>query len=471
MWRNPRYNDKKIVNDVGLLKLEEPAEDVSLSPTLATSVDAGKVSAAKFFNLYGWGLNQNKKMASYLRTATLTNQNTAASKLLAKYGYSNKTMLAAGNYLSKEKIYAGACNGDSGGPLVARIAGGLKLVGVTSWGVSGCDKKTPTVFSNLTYFEKDISSGKQMLNASVTNQNRAVPKVQTEPSIDGEASVGSKLTCQPGVWSANTKSVEITWTSPPAISGITTSTIEVLQEDAGTTFTCKVVGYSDAASRTLEKSVKIPPRPSSNSPLTISGIQSIYPPLKVGDVAKCSGMIWNQPGVTETITWYVSETSTFSETNRTLGSGSSLNIDLATGTAIAGKYLQCLATGKSAGGTKGYYTSILVSKPASPIIFGVSISGLSSGTVPPTVGSTGTCSYTASEGGSEFYEWALTDNGYPAKTLEVLGTGKQLQISSDLVTKLSGKYLQCKVTLTGIGGTYSAKNYLWYLYSLPQVSR
>jgi secreted trypsin-like serine protease len=471
-WQNPRYNEKKILNDVGLLRLEKPVSTDFVAPPMATSRDLKAISASKSFTIFGWGLNQNKKIATYLRTASLANQMTVAKKSLTKYGFNSLTMLSAGNYLSKEKIYAGACNGDSGGPLVTKISGQLKLVGITSWGLSGCDKKSPTIFSNVGYYQKDIADGQSMLSESVLTSNRAAPKVLESPTLTGEARVGSTLTCSPGIWSDNTKIVELNWTSPSAIVGMKNNSVAVLQEDAGQTFTCSVTGYSDAASRTIERKISIPARPSSNSPLTISGVYAIYPPVKVGDVASCSGMTWNEPGVKESLSWYASDSNSFSTSNQLLGTGKTLDITLSVGRAIAGKYLQCLSTGTGPGGSKSYFSSIQVAKPSAPLIWSVSIGGLTSGTIPPAVGSVATCNYSAEYAFSATYAWAITDMvSYPARVLHNLGNEKNVTITSDMLSQLSGNYLQCIVTAEGLGRTASLMGRVWYFYTLPKVTR
>ncbi|XP_069114628.1 fibrinolytic enzyme, isozyme C-like [Argopecten irradians] len=48
---------------------------------------------------------------------------------------------------------SGACNGDSGGPLVCKnTQGEMELVGVTSWGATGCPATSPSVYTEVLYF-------------------------------------------------------------------------------------------------------------------------------------------------------------------------------------------------------------------------------------------------------------------------------------------------------------------------------
>jgi hypothetical protein len=471
VWRNPRYSDRRVINDVGLLKLETPW--VTQTPLVVPAVksDMKSLVATQSFTIFGWGLDQNKRPATYLKTASLKNQNAYAKANLTKIGFNQSTMLAAGNFIASERIYAGGCNGDSGGPLVAKVRGVIRIVGITSWGVSGCDKKSPTIFTNVAYFENDILVGKAVLADSVVTQNRAAPKVVSEPSLSGEARVGATLTCDPGKWSENTKLIEITWTSPQRLAGNTSRSVSVTQADAGQNFVCSVVGYSDAAKRTVTRNLEIPAQPSSNSPLSISGVYAIYPAVKIGDVASCSGMTWNQPEVSESLTWYVSESASFSLNNRVLGHGKSLLIDLQIGQAIAGKYLQCLATGTGPGGQKSYFASTQVAKPSAPIIFSLSISGLTSGTTAPLAGAVGTCNASVENSYADSYLWTITDTSYPANVLFTVGSGQNLTISQEIISKLGGKYLQCQVTSQGLGGSNTRMAYLWYIYSLPVVTR
>ena len=190
VWRNPRYSDRKIVNDIGVLKLTLPVQNVTPIP-LASSAMTKNINLAKSYTVYGWGIDQNKSPAVYLKTARLTNQDKVAKSRLSKWGYSSTTMLAAGNYLKNEKIYAGVCNGDSGGPLVSTVNGVETLIGVTSWGITDrngyCDLGYPSVFSRVTYFLKDINAGVSTAERAAVDNNRAAPSYSVMPAITGSA--------------------------------------------------------------------------------------------------------------------------------------------------------------------------------------------------------------------------------------------------------------------------------------------
>jgi secreted trypsin-like serine protease len=157
VWRHPRYSSKKAVNDVGVLKLTNPVLNVQPVSMPSKSMNS-KINKAKSYTIYGWGMDQNGSSAVYLRTAKLSNQDLTAKRVSRKFGYSSTTMLAAGNYLKSEKIYAGACMGDSGGPLVAVIDGVETVVGVTSWGAKDCELQVPSVYARLSYYANRIKS-------------------------------------------------------------------------------------------------------------------------------------------------------------------------------------------------------------------------------------------------------------------------------------------------------------------------
>jgi secreted trypsin-like serine protease len=157
-WRNPRYSAKKIVNDIGILKLTTPVTNIAPIALPTTAMNA-KITKLKNYTLYGWGVDQNGVEATFLRTAKIPNQDAAAKKSMSKLGYSSTTMLAAGQYIKSERIYAGACNGDSGGPLTTVVDGVEVIIGVTSWGMRECDLGKPSIFSRVTYFLKDIKFG------------------------------------------------------------------------------------------------------------------------------------------------------------------------------------------------------------------------------------------------------------------------------------------------------------------------
>lgn len=164
VWSSPRYDKRSIQNDIGLLLLETPT--VGITPVkVAKQSQTKKVDALKDFTLYGWGLDQNSKEATFLRYTKIREQKRAALAAFSAKQFNTTTTIAAGKYLSRERVYSGACRGDSGGPLVARIVGVETLVGITSYGARSCRAKVPSVFTKISYYEKDIRNGIRTLRA------------------------------------------------------------------------------------------------------------------------------------------------------------------------------------------------------------------------------------------------------------------------------------------------------------------
>lgn len=164
VWSSPRYDDRSIQNDLGLLLISEPVTDV-VPIKLATKRQTKAVDALKNFTLYGWGVDQNGTSAEFLRSTRLRPQTKAALRAFTEKQFNAKTTIAAGRYLRNERVYSGACNGDSGGPLVARIRGVETVVGITSYGATSCRAKVPSVFTKVSYYQSDIRKGIQILRA------------------------------------------------------------------------------------------------------------------------------------------------------------------------------------------------------------------------------------------------------------------------------------------------------------------
>ena len=459
-WRNPRYSSKKIVNDIGILKLTNPVTHI-LPVQLPTNSLTAKINKLKKYTLYGWGLDQNGSEATFLKTATIANQDAAAKRSMARYGYSSATMLAAGNYIKSEKIYAGACNGDSGGPLTTMVDGIEVLIGVTSWGMKICDLGRPSIFSRVTYFLRDIKSGVAVATQSATSVNRAAPSYSVRPSISGSPRVGSTITCETGTWSENTTSVKFKWTSPYSASSTTSKSITLTAASAGQTYTCEVTGGSRTAYLPVSVSVKVPEKPSISAYPTISGLTSSY--AKLGTTLSCSGATWSNEVESTNYAWYSATSSYGFDPTKSvlLSSSSSLYLSEATLRSVFGKYLICAATGINGGGQLIAYDSEYIYTPSAPYSVSASITGVSYG-VAPTVGSVATCTgSTYANVDSTTYEWGVGTSSYGTYTSPLsgaLGSGNTLTLSKSVIDAIKGKYLVCLVTVTNLSGSASGSD-------------
>ena len=361
VWKNPRYSKRNLVNDIGLLKLTTPQTAVAPMP-YATKRDLAAVKKSKNMEILGWGQNQSGEEATYLRYTRVTEQLRAARSLYPAKNFNPNTMIAAGRYIKRERVYTGACYGDSGGPLLATIKGVKKVIGVTSWGKKGCNTKAPTVFTNVAYYEKDLAKGMATLQRSALVLNRAMPSIISEPSIS--AATGS-LTCNPGSWSSNTSKIEIQWTAPYSIWRSTNPTVTLPTRNLiETKYTCVVTGGNSNGRISRELSVTIPVAPTAlTSPRIEISSWSINPTLNQS--ITCTPPTWRTSSVSTSLSWYAtSATSLDPSTATLLGEGSSLVMSEAVEVAMAGKTnLFCMATGSNLGGTVRLATYVGISLP------------------------------------------------------------------------------------------------------------
>lgn len=164
IWTSPRYDERRFQNDLGLLLLSIPVTDVQ-PIKLARKKQTRLVDATTRFTAYGWGVDQNDQLPTFLRYSELREQKRAAQNFYSRRQFNASTTIAAGKFLTRERVYSGACYGDSGGPLVAVIRGVETLVGITSYGARSCRVKAPSVFTKVSYYEKDILRGVVTLRA------------------------------------------------------------------------------------------------------------------------------------------------------------------------------------------------------------------------------------------------------------------------------------------------------------------
>ena len=361
VWKNPRYSRKTAINDVGLLKLTKPQTTVTPIP-YATKRDLTVVKRTKTFEILGWGIDQAGEDATYLRYTKVSEQRQAARSYYTSKYFNENTMLAAGRYLKKEKIYTGACSGDSGGPLVADIRGVKTVVGITSYGGRSCNTKAPTVFSNVAYYDKDIAKGMATLQRSALVLNRAMPSIVLEPSISLDAGT---LTCNTGEWSPNTQTVEVVWSAPYSIWKSTNPIVKLPSSTySDTKYTCVVAGSNRNGQIARELSITIPASPSAYIGPTIDFLGfSITPTLN--STLTCSPPTWQTTGVTNTFSWHASTGPTFDSATATLlGEGSSLVMSETVEAAMAGKnYLLCVVVGSNAGGVARVSDYLYVYRP------------------------------------------------------------------------------------------------------------
>jgi secreted trypsin-like serine protease len=150
------YDQGSERNDVGYVVLAQPSAQPRIQ--IAGSGEEGLWAPGASERITGWGCTSDPKDlfgcpfsgpsgTDTLRQATvpiISDSNCGSGSVYGK-DFDSSTMICAGSLNGGTDT----CNGDSGGPLQAPIAGGYRLVGITSWG-RGCAKKNaPGVYTRV----------------------------------------------------------------------------------------------------------------------------------------------------------------------------------------------------------------------------------------------------------------------------------------------------------------------------------
>jgi secreted trypsin-like serine protease len=462
-WRDTRYSKRTITNDLGLLKLTTPVTDIK-PVSIPTAAQIAKVSKLTKFKMYGWGQDQNEEVAKFLRTANLDLQDAAAKRAYGSL-FKPEVMLASGRYIKAEKLYAGGCSGDSGGPLMGVVDGKQILVGLTSWGsAQGCDRGKPTIFTRVTYYLKNISTGIVLVTKAAKEYNQAAPTNIIPASISGSARVGSTLTCDKGTWSENTVDFDVYWSTPSRISGDRSASVLVTNEDAGQTFTCLVFGKSRTAQLQVVNKVSIPSAPVLDTPQSISGLGSSAP--KVGTNITCSNATWrNNAGTTLRPVWYVGNfysRDQLSSGTTQVGEGTTLILTKEIILKALNKSIICGSGVTGDGGTRYNYVSVSMPYIGTPSP-SVTIEGLEAN-VTPTPGQIVTCQVQQPDQYESIkYEWTVQTYSWSnSATAPVVGLNSTFVFDQANILTSVRKYLQCKVTVTNLvaQGTAAVQTYV-----------
>ena len=448
-WKNPRFSERQLVNDTGLLLLKEPILG-AITTRLPSVTEIKNIQANKGvkYEIVGWGKDQNGESASYLRKAAVDDQTNFMKK--AKW-WRNDVWFAVGKWNSKEKVFAGSCNGDSGGPLFATVGSKTILAGITSWGAEDCETASPSIYVRLSYYVNEINNiGIPTLLINETKQNRALPSFVTKPKIIGDAKVGSVITCDIGIFSSNTTKATYEWSGNGITLGLTGKSVTVAPNSSSSVtreFRCRVELSNSRGSIVESVSVKQPPLPASTTYASVSGVPTTA--SSTTSTATCTAAKFSNSNSIQNEWWISSNNS--GPTSKIL-SGNAITLDTKFYSDNGGKYLFCVSRASGDGGTSdstssGVYIPIF-SKPSAgsaPVIRNV-----------PTVAFDGkvtvTCtSPTFINATKVSIDWLVGDSGYYAAKTKV-GSGTDIVLNRESFQNLGGKYLYCRTIASGPGG-------------------
>ena len=138
--------------DVGYLVLSQPSGQPRIQ--IAGPDEAGLWAPGITEDISGWGCTSEPILiilgcstSDTLRAAhvPIVDDSTCGSGAVYDGDFDPTTMLCAGNLSGGSD----SCNGDSGGPMQAPVAGGYRLVGITSWGEGCGERNAPGVYTRV----------------------------------------------------------------------------------------------------------------------------------------------------------------------------------------------------------------------------------------------------------------------------------------------------------------------------------
>jgi hypothetical protein len=474
-WVHPRYSKSKFgVNDVGLLKLKEPILGATTLPIASEKV-IKLAETSKDVRILGWGEDQNGEIATYLRSAKLTNQSSFLSRMLGKR-FNKSTWVAAGRYNAIEKVYAGGCNGDSGGPLVGLHKGKYVQIGITSFGAVNCETEVPTIFMKIAYFASEINAAVKQLNLNAVVNDRSPAENLIPPSISGNVRIGSPITCDAGQWSTNVSSFNFKWENSSG-SIIANDKILVVNDSlAGQTIRCTVIASSKANSLSKSVDVKIPDKLTIINQATILGLpKSGY---DVGSTNTVTCQAGTASGQIESSSFYwIVRNSTYDTSGTNLGNSQTLTLPSAFFQTNNSKDLVCVNTLSGPGGIVKAQANGTIFAAQIPSIYSVSTSGMNSysgSNADAWIGTNLVCSASSSlpsnSSAQISYSWKVYDSlsSYTPTDSSIgrtIQTGSTLTLSESILKDAVLKRIGCVASVTTLAGTargYSSVIYVDY---------
>jgi secreted trypsin-like serine protease len=147
----PEFSSTPPRFDVGYVVLAQPSAQTRIQ--IAGPSEAGLWTPGATEDISGWGCTSEPNFLlgcstsdKLLRASVpVIADSTCGSGSVYGGDFDSATMVCAG-YLSGG---TDTCNGDSGGPLQAPVAGGYRLVGLTSWGDGCAEANAPGVYARV----------------------------------------------------------------------------------------------------------------------------------------------------------------------------------------------------------------------------------------------------------------------------------------------------------------------------------
>jgi|LSQX01.1.fsa_nt_gb hypothetical protein len=180
------FNNRTLVNDIALLKLQQPVDVVNAKAVkLLTDADVmeGASDPGVMTWVTGWGLTQlsPEEFPWDLQKVQLPIVSEEQASVVWKNIAGNVIMAG---YRNADRD---ACNGDSGGPMVVNVSGEYRLAGITSWGSEDCD--TYSAYTRISAYEDWIRTN--------TGISEYIPPVPEGDAIICHGTVRSEYSVNP----------------------------------------------------------------------------------------------------------------------------------------------------------------------------------------------------------------------------------------------------------------------------------
>jgi hypothetical protein len=267
---HPDYDFRTLHADIALIKLSSaaPVEPIEVAKPNEFDIDGGTLIG----KVLGWG-RSNPYDAVYpaqLHEATIPIHSDATCVLQNGVYFEPSGMVCAGILSSSSALGSDTCDGDSGGPLfVEGSSGGIKLLGLTSFGLGAC--ASSETFGTYTEIPAYWSFA--------TSRPEITPYPREEVRITGEFGLGRKLTCIAGEWRGDpAREVQFAWYRRPVspfipeygelpeyrvrIENANSRTYRIQEEDLDKAVLCTVTASNSGGSFTAESLI---PRDSGDS--------------------------------------------------------------------------------------------------------------------------------------------------------------------------------------------------------------
>ncbi len=354
---NVAYDPATFAYDIAVMRPVVPLRLARYARPASAALEAQVRSAhPPALTLYGWGLDQRRRVSGRLNAATVRPQ-IAQARAIYGSSFNTRLTIAAGFYNARTHVYVGACNGDSGGPLVARRGSSVFLVGVVSYGKSGCVSAAPTVFTAVGNFASWLAASARLLPKLAKSDNRSLPVVRSAPTVDGTPALGATLTCGQGMWTDNARAFAWAWfrSTAPDVTVATGQIYVVTAADAGAKVYCEVKATSRRGSAYSLAPVLVPPAPEPFVSPRLVALTGLEPgrAAAVGATATCAVPVFTAPQVTVTYAWFASASPSdiAGATPLPLAAPASLVVTPEVAAAAAGRYLVCQVIATNAMGS------------------------------------------------------------------------------------------------------------------------